>query len=169
MCIKLQIDYKTLKTWINTLYNFSYCFLIQPYSKNVTRSLIKEPKVYLYDWSFIEDKGAKFENFIALHLYKTLYLLNDMGLGEFKLHYLKDKEKFEVDFLITKNSQPWIMIECKYSSKEPISPALYRFKKQLSPTHAFQVVYDLPFIDKDCFSVTEPTIVPAKTLLSQLF
>ena len=169
LCTRLHIDYKTLKTWIITLQNFSYCFFIQPYSNNIARSLIKEPKVYLYDWSLVDDKGAKFENFIAVHLYKTISLWNNIGLGEFKLHYLRDKEKFEVDFLIIKDNKPWIMVECKYSYKEPISKALYRFKEKVQPKHIFQVVYDLPFIEKDCFLVKEPTIIPAKTFLSQLF
>ena len=169
LCTKLQIDYKTLKTWITTLQNFSYCFFIKPWSNNIARSLIKEPKVYLYDWTLIDNKGARFENFIATHLQKSVLLWNDLGLGEFGLYYIRDKQKFEVDFLIVKNNKPWIMIECKYSHKEHISKALYRFKEQLNPDYVFQVVYDLPFSDIDCFSIKDLTIIPAKTFLSQLF
>lgn len=34
--------------------------------------------------------------------------------------------------------------------------------------HAFQVILDMPYIDKNFFENSLPIIVPAKTLLSQL-
>jgi uncharacterized protein len=39
---------------------------------------------------------------------------------------------------------------------------------EIGATHAFQVVFDLPFVAKDCFEFTAPTVVPARTFLSQL-
>jgi hypothetical protein len=45
---------------------------------------------------------------------------------------------------------------------------VYYFQEQTGAKHAFQVVFDLPYVDKDCFTYTKPIIVPAKTFLSQL-
>lgn len=163
-----QITDKTAKQWLSVLQSFYFCFTLKPWSKNISRSLIKEPKVFLWDWSLIEDKGKRIENFIASHLLKAVHYWTDIGLGQYDLFYLRDKDKHEVDFLITQNKQPWIMLEVKSSNNQSISPHLFHFQKQIQAEHVFQVVFDLPYVDEDCFSVKKPVIVPAKTFLSQL-
>lgn len=70
---KIKATTQTVSRWIETLERFYFCFSISPWHKNVTRSLIKEPKIYLWDWSLIEDEGARFENLVALHL-KSLFI-----------------------------------------------------------------------------------------------
>jgi uncharacterized protein len=45
---------------------------------------------------------------------------------------------------------------------------LKRFQERLGARHAFQVVFDIPYEQVDCFSHTEPVVVPVKTFLSQL-
>jgi uncharacterized protein len=49
-----------------------------------------------------------------------------------------------------------------------LSEALGYFQAQTGARHAFQVVLDKPFLNADCFKRTDPTVVPARTLLSQL-
>lgn len=165
---KIRSTEPTVRKWVNILKNVYYCFSLSPWHKNITRSLIKEPKYYLWDWSTIEDEGAKIENFTASHLYKAVQFWTDIGLGKYELYYLRDKDKREVDFLITKNEKPWIMVEAKKSSKAKINPHLEHFNQQLQVPHVFQAAYDMPFIDKNCFSLKRPMIVPLITLLSQL-
>jgi predicted AAA+ superfamily ATPase len=92
----------------------------------------------------------------------------DRGLGEYGLYFLRDKEKREVDFLITKNNQPWFLVEVKSSSNQSISEHLYYFQEQTQAPHAFQVVFDLPYQDINCFDYNKPVVVPALTFLSQL-
>lgn len=164
----IQVTDKTLKRWIECLKSLYFCFTIQPWSKNISRSLIKEPKLYLYDWSLIHDKGARIENLIACHLLKAVHYWTDIGLGNYQLYYLRDKEKREVDFLITENDKPWILAEVKASNNQSINPNLYYYQSQTQAPYAFQVAFDAPYIDEDCFSVKKPTIVPARTFLSQL-
>lgn len=165
---KINASVNTVKRWISTLENFYYCFLIKPWSQNISRSLIKEPKLYLWDWSQINNTGARAENIIASHLLKATHFWTDRGLGEFELFFIRDKEKREVDFLVTKNKHPWFLVEVKHASSQSISEHLYRFHKALNTKHAFQVVFDLPYVDKSCFESHEPIIVPATTFLSQL-
>lgn len=43
-----------------------------------------------------------------------------------------------------------------------------RFQQMTGASHAFQVILEADFIDKNCFSQHRPIIVPAKTFLSQL-
>lgn len=157
----------TVRKWLSALSSLYYCFEIRPFSTNISRSLIKEPKYYLWDWSEIEDVGAKTENFIASHLLKAVHFWTDFGLGSYNLHYLRNKDKREVDFLVTKDNKPWFLVEAKYKS-HGLSPSLQYFQEATGCEHAFQVVIDLPYVQKNCFAETEPIIVPARTFLSQL-
>lgn len=164
---KIKVSSPTLQRWIELLKNLYFCFTIQPWSKNLSRSLVKEPKIYLWNWALIENVGSRLENFIASHLYKAVQLWTDCGYGEYGLYYLRDKDKREVDFLVTKNKKPWFLVEAKASSTG-ISRWLYYYQEKLNVPHAFQVSFELPFVDKNCFDIKEPVIVPAKTFLSQL-
>jgi len=164
----VRVSGSTIRSWIQTLNSLYYCFEIRPWSKNITRSLIKEPKYFLWDWSEVEDIGARAENFVASHLLKAIHFWTDFGFGTYGLYYLRDKEQKEVDFLVTKNEEPWFILEVKYSNNQGISPALHYYQELTKAPHAFQVVIDLPFVNKNCFAINEPIIVPAKTFLSQL-
>ncbi len=164
---KVQVSIDTIRRWLEVLKSFYYCFSIQPWSKNITRSLIKEPKLYLWDWSLIDDEGHRNENLVASHLLKAIHFWNDRGFGEYGLYYLRTKDKIETDFLVTKNEKPWFLIEVKTKAKG-LSPALYHFQKETNAPHAFQVAFDLPFVNKNCFEEKDPILVPARTFLSQL-
>lgn len=165
---KVRAADTTIRRWIKLLESYYYCFSIKPFTANISRSLIKEPKIYLWDWSQVLDKGAKIENFVASHLLKAVQAWQDSGLGKYELFYIRDKEKKEVDFVITKNNAAWILIEVKSSAKEKLSEHLILFQQQTKAPFAFQLAYDLPYIDKDCFSYLQPMIVSLKTFLSQL-
>lgn len=165
---KVNVSVDTIRRWFETLNYFYYCFSIQPWTKNISRSLLKEPKVYLWDWSNISDIGAKAENFVASHLLKAVHFWTDYGFGNYNLYFLRDKEKREVDFIVTKNNKPWFLVEAKYSSNSSLSKSLFVFQKQTNAPHAFQVAFDMKPILQDCFSYHHPIIVPVQTLLSQL-
>lgn len=163
-----RVSIDTVTRWIEILETFYYCYRLKPWTKNIARSLIKEPKVFLWDWSLIEDEGARAENFIATHLLKATQYWTDRGLGDYGLYYIRTLEKKEVDFIVSKNGKAWFLVEVKLSNNKNISPHLKTFQKQSGAEHAFQVVLDLPYVNKDCFSTSTPIIVPAKTFLSQL-
>lgn len=165
---KVNVSVDTIRRWIKVLKSFYYCFTLQPWTKNITRSLLKEPKVYLWDWSLVDDPGARAENFVASHLLKAVHFWNDIGLGDYDLHYLRDKEKREVDFLVSKNKKPWFLVEVKNSRNGGLSKALFHYQKLTQAPHAFQVVFDMDYEEGDCFQSTDPILVSAKTFLSQL-
>lgn len=164
---KVGVSIDTIRRWIEVLKSFYYCFSIQPWSKNITRSLLKEPKLYLWDWSLIEEEGHRYENLVASHLLKAVHFWTDCGLGDFGLYYLRTKDKLETDFAVSKNGKIWFLVEVKAKSKG-LSSALFHFQEQTKAPHAFQVAFDLPFVQKDCYSEKGPILVPAKTFLSQL-
>lgn len=165
---KINVTAETITRWIKVLNSFYYCFTLKPWHKNIARALTKEPKIYLWDWSLIQDPGQRFENFIASHLHKAVHYWTDMGYGNFELHYIRTLDKKEVDFIVTKDNDPWFLVEAKHSGKQAITSTLRSMHQLLQTEHAFQVCYDLPFVDKNCFECHDPTIVPARTFLSQL-
>jgi len=164
---ELGVSLDTVRRWVDLLGRLHFGFLVRPWFTNVTKALRKEPKWFLRDWSGIGDDGARAETLVACHLLKAVEGWTDLGLGEFELRYLRDKQKREVDFLVVKDQKPWFLVEVKHGDTR-LAPALAHFQDQTSAPHAFQAVIQLPFEPVDCFSTHNPVVVPALTLLSQL-
>lgn len=164
---QVQVSPKTAKEWVNTLVATYYGFLVRPWFNNLNKALRKEPKWFLRDWSGISDPGRKTETMIACHLLKAVECWTDLGLGEFELRYLRDKQKREVDFAVIRDGLVWFLVEAMQSDTS-ISPALKHYQKATGAKHAFQVVSSLPFENINCFDYTRPVAVPASTFLSQL-
>ncbi len=164
----INVSVDTVCRWISALESLYFSFSIRPWFTNIPKSLRKQPKIYLHDWSLIADKGGRNENFIACHLLKAVQWWTDTGLGIYQLYFIRDKEKREVDFLITRDNQPWLLVEVKSSGKAKLSRHLGAFQQKTGAQHALQVAMDMDYVDGDCFAVQKPVIVPAKTFLSQL-
>ncbi len=128
---ELETSYNTIKRWLLSLEAVYYHYTIRPYSNKIANSLKKEPKIYLYDYTEIQDEGALYENIIANHLYKSCHYWTDAGYGSFELHYVRTKQQIEIDFLITCNKKPWLAIESKKSFK-PMSNAVINLHKKLN-------------------------------------
>lgn len=165
---EIRVSENTIREWINVLKTLYYGFEVRPWFKNIENSLRKTPKWHLRDWSAITDEGKRAETLVACHLLKAVEGWTDLGLGDFDLFYLRDKQKREVDLLVTRDEEPWFLVEVK-KTEEELSPNLEYFQKLTKAQHAFQVVLDAPYIERDCFSCTKPIAVPARTFLSQLF
>jgi len=136
---ELQVALDSVRLWVGYLQRLYFVFLVRPFAGRLARAIRREPKLYLWDWSEIQDPGARFENLVASHLLKWCHFTQDWGLEPLDLHYLRDKEKREVDFLITRNRKPWVLIEAKVSDTKP-SPALQHFGERLSVAAKIQVV-----------------------------
>jgi len=135
----LEVAHGTAKRWLLTLGELYYAYLLRPWRKRIARTLRQEPKVYMWDWSEVPSRGARFENLVAGHLLKACNLWTDTGVGEFDLHYLRNKEKQEIDFLVTRDGEPWLPVEAKLSETEPVG-AWKKFLPMLGCQRALQVV-----------------------------
>lgn len=165
---ELHVSPDTSRRWIEVLATLHHGFLVRPWFKNVARALRKESRWYALDWTAVEDPGHAAETLVAAHLKKATEGWTDLGLGTFDLHYLRDKQGHEVDFLVTRDRRPWFLVEVKLA-EDRLSPDLARFQEALGTAHAFQVVLELPYEPVDVFGERRPVVVPARTLLSQLF
>lgn len=167
LATEIGVAVDTIRRWVDLLGRLHLGFLVRPWFRNVTKSLRKEPKWFLRDWSGIADEGARAETLVACHLLKATEGWTDLGLGHYELRYLRDKLKREVDFVVVRDGKPWFLVEVKKADAN-LSPALAHFQAQTGAEHAFQVVLDLPYEEANCFAHRKPIVVPAKTFLSQL-
>jgi len=129
----LRVAYNTVVSWLDTFEQLFILFRLSPYTERLGRSVFKEKKAYLWDWSQIQDPGARFENLIASHLWKAVQLWRDLGYGDFTLHFLRDRDRREVDFCIVKDRKPWLLVETKLADRQP-SEHLQYFCNKLGVT-----------------------------------
>jgi len=161
----LQVSQDTLRRWVSLLESLYTIFLLRPWSTNVSRSLLKEPKVYFSDWSWVADRGARAENLVACQLRAQVSLWQDEGRGEFGLWYLRDKDGREADFLVSRGGLPWLVLEVK-ASETRLSAGFLHMAKQVGAPHNFQLVCDLPDVKADPFvQGPAPLVVPLRTFL----
>ena len=126
----LKTAFDTVKNWLEILQNFYVVFLLTPWQGSLVRALRKEPKLYFYDWAAVHDPAARFENLVAVHLLRAVTAWTEAGAGEFALHFVRDREKSEVDFLLVRGKEPLVLVEAKLQETEP-APALIKMKRAL--------------------------------------
>ena len=115
----LQCSDKTVKRWLTALENMYMIFKITPFHKNIARSNLKMPKYYFYDTARVKGEGPRLENLVACSLLKECHYRQDCLGEEWELFYIGKRGKGEVDFLITQNGHPRILLEVKQSEEQP--------------------------------------------------
>ena len=131
LALDLKVAFDTVKNWLLLFDSFYLTFRISPWTKKISRSILKEKKIYLFNYPVIENEAARFENLVALELLRAVEMWKDYGWGNFALNYLGDKDKQEIDFLITKNNKPLLMLETKSSDDKP-SASIINFQDILN-------------------------------------
>jgi predicted AAA+ superfamily ATPase len=135
----LEVSHRAVSNWLNILESFYYCFRIYPHVGKNYRSLKKDSKLYLWDWSEIKDEAVRFENCVASHLLKFVHFLQDYEGYKINLSYLRNVDKKEVDFLVNVDGKPWFSVEAKTNGTD-ISPSLHYFREKLRIPFSYQVV-----------------------------
>ena len=160
----VQTSPKTIIQWMELLCRNYYCFRVMPYHHRLERALKKESKYYLWDWSEVENEGQRFENMVASHLLKFCDFYYHVFGIKTKLWYIRDRERREVDFLVTWGEAPWFLVECKL--KKEHSQALTYFGDRLKITQKYLVTLDNKFhyLDKK----TGIHVIPAAIFLNAL-
>ena len=100
---------------------------------------------------------------MAAHLLKAAHAWTDVGLGTYEVFHLRDKARREVDFLVTRAGRPWFLVEIKSSARRSLNPNLEYFQRVTGAAHAFQLAFDLPYVEADAFDHIRPVRVPAVT------
>ena len=133
----------TVIKYINIFEALFIIFKVTPYSRNIARSILKEPKIYFYDNGLVMgDDGVKLENFVGISLLKHILATNDLS-GEFnQLKYLRTKDGKEIDFAVVgSNNVINEIVEVKLSDGQLSKNLKYFSIKYSLP--AVQIVKDL--------------------------
>lgn len=160
----LGVRFETVQNWLAALARLFYLFSIRPYSGKLARTLRHEEKVYLFNFNPIREPGPRFENVVALHLLKLCTAWTEWGYGDFSLHYVRDREKREVDFLIAEHSKPFALFEAKLTAST-IDPSLRYFTERLKPRYSVQIVRE-PVDFKQAFMTRGILLAPAAQVLA---
>ena len=123
--------------------------------------------MYLWDYSELDTPGAKFKNLMASSLLKYCRYLTDSGFGEFELLFLRDKNKAEIDFLITKDKLPWLPIEIK-SQNTSLLKTWTVFLPQIKVDLAVQVVKQANIFNTRSIEGTTCVVISADRFLRYL-
>jgi len=158
----LQVAHATVERWLNIFERMYYCFRIPPYGAPKIRAVKKEQKLYLWDWSLIENPGPRFENFIGSQLLKYCQFIEDTQGYRMELRFLRDTDKREIDFVVVKNGEPEFAVECKTGEKD-ISPSVHYFKNRVGIPRFYQVHRGQKDYEKNGVRV-----LPAITLCKEL-
>lgn len=153
----LQISPNTAKNWLAIVERMYLAFTLTPFTKKIARSVQTPRKVYFYDNADLRtDEGAKLENLVATHLLKRLHFIEDYYGYRCSLHYIRDKEGREVDFVTIIDNKVTELIEVKLADSE-ISSSLLYYSKKLKPQKTIQIVGNLKrSFDKNGVRVTNP-------------
>lgn len=132
----------TIQHWLTLLEDLYVIFRVNPYHKNIARALLKEAKYYFYDNGMVQgDEGAKLENLVACALMKEAHRAGDVDGEEIDLRYIRNKDGREIDFLVTREQQPWQLIEVKWKD-DSLSGNFRKFLPR-EPLKRIQVVSEL--------------------------
>ncbi|WP_192483036.1 MULTISPECIES: ATP-binding protein [Cysteiniphilum] len=110
------IDQKTAKSWLSILEASGIVYLLPPYYNNITKRLIKTPKVYMLDtglcayltnWTSPETlelgamSGAILETYMLSEILKSYWHNGKQA----PFYFYRDADQREVDLLIEQNNQ----------------------------------------------------------------
>lgn len=134
----LEVAHDTAERWIGILENLYVCFRIAPYGPPRIRAVKKERKLYLWDWSMVEEPCARFENFVASHLLKLCQFLEDTQGYRMELRFLRDTDGREVDFVVLRDRKPLFAVEVKTGERNVCRSVRY-FKERTQVPEWYQV------------------------------
>lgn len=119
------ISINTAKKWVSVLQASGQIYLLEPYYKNITKRLVKSPKIYMcntglaafllgfYNWDAIYRNlmlGAFWDTYIVMEVVKHFYAMGK----SVPLWFWRTSTGKEIDLLIEKGGR-FIAIECKFT------------------------------------------------------
>lgn len=134
----LQVGHKTVAAWIQILERLYAVFRLPPFGAPRLRAVKKEQKHYHFDWTLVDNPGARFENLVASHLLKWVHHQQDVAGRDLELRYFRDTDGREVDLIVVEKREPILMVECKVSDV-PVDRSVYYLKAKFPACDAWQV------------------------------
>ena len=109
-----DIDLRTAQIWMNTLERSGLVYLLPPYSPNITKRIIKTPKVYFLDTGLASYltridspqaleasylAGSMLETYVFIEILKSFWHNGSDPL----IYFYRDTSQKDIDFILEKN------------------------------------------------------------------
>ena len=114
----LQVAHKTAAAWLDAIERLYAIFRIAPFGAPRIRAVKRERKHYHFDWTVVPETGARFENLVACHLLKWVHHQQDTQGRDVELHFFRDVDRREVDFVVVEGRRPLLFLECKLRDRD---------------------------------------------------
>ncbi|MEA3423041.1 MAG: ATP-binding protein [Bacillota bacterium] len=127
-----EIDIKTAQNWLSVLETSGIVYLLNSYSNNDVKRIIKRPKLYFMDTGLAcylarymnaetleasAYSGSIFETFVVSEIIKTY--INQGFNPKMHLYYYRDTNQNEIDLIIVKDNQIFpVEIKKSYNPKK---------------------------------------------------
>lgn len=151
------ISFSTAKKWLSLLESTQIVYLLRPYFKNISKRVVKSPKLYFYDTGLLAFilryqssqtlysgpmAGNLFENFIIIELLKK----NTNHAVNAELYYYRDSNRNEIDIVIEHNGTH-SLVELKMA--KTIKAKFVQTLKKIAPLIPDSKLYLLSFDTKN--------------------
>jgi len=128
-----EINRQTVTNYLTVLEATLVAHVVRPFSTRRSTELVSVPKVYTFDTGFVcyargwrdlrpDDLGLLWEHFVLNEIQASLQTQ--------QVHYWRDKNKHEIDFVIRRQGIAPDAIECKWSAGEFDPKNLLAFRRQ---------------------------------------
>ena len=125
-------DYR-LKQWLSALEHHFGLFTLAPLKSTIHgqsfRALKKNTKIYPYTWHLAPRRHLRMEALVANHLLAWVQMQTDWEERSCKLHYFRDCDQREVDFVVIQDNVPVLLVQCDAHSHQHNSHLAYLHRK----------------------------------------
>lgn len=137
-----EVARQTIMNYLGVLEATSVALVLRPFSTRRANEIVAAPKVYGFDTGFVcahrgwselcsDDRGRLWEHYVLNEMSARVPLSN--------LHYWRDKQGHEIDFVWQPRGRAVTAIECKWSARD-FDPANFRIFAKSYPKAALIVV-----------------------------
>ncbi len=132
--VACEVSRPTVQQWLSILETTLLASVLRPYHGGAATEIKSQPKVYAFDTGFV----SYFRGWDSLRDEDRGELLEHLVLGEIaarfgttRLHYWRDKQKHEVDFVLELGRRRDLLaIECKSNAAKFESSGLEAFRRK---------------------------------------
>ncbi|MBI2073121.1 MAG: DUF4143 domain-containing protein [Gemmatimonadetes bacterium] len=141
-----EVSRTTIANYLGVLEATFVAHVIRPFTTRRATEILAAPRVYGFDTGFVayyrgwqelhrEDLGPLWEHFVLNQLHASLQTR--------EIHYWRDKQGHEVDFVLARRAAAPTAVECKWSAQDLDPANLKIFRRHYPKGATFVVAHDV--------------------------
>lgn len=146
----MDVSQPTIKFYLELLQGGYWIELLQPYFANVSKRLVKAPKIYIRDSGLLHTLarvgnfelllsntllGASWEGYVIEEIKRT------MGT-QWEYYFYRTHNGAECDLIAITQKGEKVCIEIKYSNAPKVSKGFYQSVEDIQPNHKYVIIPD---------------------------